>query len=146
MNEKAYDQETVKGSGQTYDVDLERNSSHADDGHADDGHAVPGESFEVGSGWYATAQRFAGKLKIEQRGIERVPEDERTDSGFKALLNVSTMWLSANMVVSSFALGLLAKSLFFMGVGDAMLVILFFNLIGITPVCFFSTFGPAFGL
>lgn len=141
MTEKTYDQETGKGAGQSYNVDLERNSSLVDDGHA-----VPGESFEIGSGWYATAQRFAGKLKIEQRGIERVPEDERTDSGFKALLNVSTMWLSANMVVSSFALGLLAKSLFFMGVADAMLVILFFNLIGITSVCFFSTFGPAFGL
>jgi len=141
MTEKTFDQETGKGAGQSYNVDLERNSSLVDDGHA-----VPGESFEIGSGWYATAQRFAGKLKIEQRGIERVPEDERTDSGFKALLNVSTMWLSANMVVSSFALGLLAKSLFFMGVADAMLVILFFNLIGITSVCFFSTFGPAFGL
>jgi hypothetical protein len=91
MTEKGYDHETSKNPGQTYNVDLER----ADD----NGHAVPGETFELGSGWYATAQRFAGKLKIEQRGIERVPEDERTDSGFKALLNVSTMWLSANMVV-----------------------------------------------
>ena len=27
-----------------------------------------------------------------------------------------------------------------------MLVVLFFNLIGITPVCYFSTFGPRFGL
>jgi len=144
MTEKSYDHETSKVAGQAYDLDLERNSSN----HTihNNGHAVPGESFEIGGGWYATAQRFAGKLKIEQRGIERVPEDERTDSGFKALLNVSTMWLSANMVVSSFALGLLAKSLFFMGVGDAMLVILFFNLLGITSVCFFSTFGPAFGL
>lgn len=56
----------------------------------DDG-AVPGESFEVGNSWYAKIQRVAGKLKVEQRGIERVPEDERTDSGFRALLNVSTM-------------------------------------------------------
>jgi hypothetical protein len=140
MTEKAYDHETSKSAGHSYNVDLERAS---DNGNS---HAVPGETFELGTGWYARAQRFAGKLKIEQRGIERVPEDERTDSGFKALLNVSTMWLSANMVVSSFALGLLAKSLFAMGVADAMLVILFFNLIGITPVCFFSTFGPAFGL
>jgi hypothetical protein len=108
--------------------------------------AIPGESFEIGNGWYARAQRLAGKLKIEQRGIERVPEDERTDAGFKALLNVSTMWLSANMVVSSFALGLLAKSAFHLGAADAMLVILFFNLLGITPVCYFSTFGPKFGL
>jgi purine-cytosine permease-like protein len=50
------------------------------------------------------------------------------------------------MVVSSFALGLLGKSAFSLGCADAMLVILFFNLIGITPVCYFSTFGPKFGL
>lgn len=53
--------------------------------------AVPGESFEYGTGFYAKCMRLAGKLKMEQRGIERVPEDERTDAGFKALLNVSTM-------------------------------------------------------
>ncbi|KXT08958.1 hypothetical protein AC579_10315 [Pseudocercospora musae] len=108
--------------------------------------AIPGESFEYGNTLYARIQRVAGMLKMEQRGIERVPEDERTDTGFRALLNVSTMWLSANMVVSSFALGILANKVFYLGVADAMLVCLFFNLIGITPVCFFSCFGPAFGL
>lgn len=75
-----------------------------------------------------------------------MPEDERTDDGFKALLNVATMWLSANMVVSTFAIGILAKPLFSLGIADAMLACLFFNLIGITPVCYFSTFGPKFGL
>lgn len=50
------------------------------------------------------------------------------------------------MVVSSFAIGVLANSVFYLGVADAMLVILFFNLLGITPVCFFSCFGPTFGL
>ena len=50
------------------------------------------------------------------------------------------------MVVSSFAIGILAKSLFYLGVADAMLVCLFFNLIGILTVCFFSTVGPVFGL
>lgn len=69
--------------------------------YVDEGNAVPGESFEYGSGWYAKVQRLAGRFKIEQRGIERVPEDERTDTGFKSLLNVSTMWLSANMVNNS---------------------------------------------
>ncbi|WPH01683.1 Hypothetical protein R9X50_00453500 [Acrodontium crateriforme] len=108
--------------------------------------AVPGESFEYGTGLYAKCMRLAGKFKMEQRGIERVPEDERTDAGFKALLNVSTMWLSANLVVSSFAIGLLANSVFYLGVADAMLVVLFFNLLGVLPVCFFSTFGPRFGL
>lgn len=50
------------------------------------------------------------------------------------------------MVVSSFAIGLLAQKLFFLGFTDACLVCLFFNLIGILPVCYFSTFGPRFGL
>src|SRR6201996_9237790 len=50
------------------------------------------------------------------------------------------------MVVSSFAIDVLGEAIFGMGVADSMLTILFFNLIGITPVCFFSTFGPRFGL
>lgn len=50
------------------------------------------------------------------------------------------------MVVSSFAIGLLGQSIFGMGIADSCLTILFFNLIGILPVCYFSTFGPRFGL
>ncbi|KAL1652080.1 Purine-cytosine permease fcy21 [Diplodia intermedia] len=130
-------------------VDVEKKAADAEvssdpSGHkTTDGGAVPGESFEYGNSLYAKIQRLAGRFNIEQRGIERVPEDERTD---RSLLNVGTMWLSANMVVSSFAIGLLAKSLFELGVADAMLVCLFFNILGILPVCWFSSFGPVFGL
>ncbi|KAG9201207.1 hypothetical protein G6514_005936 [Epicoccum nigrum] len=123
-----------------YERDLEKEdrvSSMADDG------AVPGETFVQGDSLYAKIQRLAAKFHVEQRGIERVPEDERFDN---SLLNVGTMWLSANMVVSSFAIGLLAQKLFFLGFTDACLACLFFNLIGIIPVCYFSTFGPRFGL
>ena len=78
--------DTEKGPNST-PYDLEKRHGHyiAEDG------AVPGETFEYGNSMYAKAQRFAGKLRVEQRGIERVPEDERTDTGFKAHLNVSTM-------------------------------------------------------
>ena len=55
-------------------------------------------------------------------------------------------WCSANMVVSSFAIGALAIPVFGLGFVDSLLAILFINLLGITPVCFFSTFGPRFGL
>ncbi|KAL4094397.1 hypothetical protein PRIC1_010058 [Phytophthora ramorum] len=103
----------------------------------------PEHNFEDGSSLYARLQRWAGKLKIEQRGIERVPEDERHDD---SLLNVGSMWLAANMVISSFAIGVLGKSLFYLGSADAFLVVLFFNMVGILPVCYFSTFGPIFGL
>ncbi|RLN95079.1 hypothetical protein BBJ28_00017688 [Nothophytophthora sp. Chile5] len=104
---------------------------------------VPVETFDEGSSLYARLQRLAGKLKIEQRGIERVPDDERPDD---SLLNVGSMWLAANMVISSFAIGVLGKSLFYLGAADAFLVVLFFNMVGILPVCYFSTFGPIFGL
>lgn len=94
------DVEKGTATQQTFDKDGSHfNKADGDgDGSVVSNHnAVPGESFEIGTGWYARAQRLAGKLRIEQRGIERVPEDERTDAGFKALLNVATMWLSANV-------------------------------------------------
>ncbi|KAI8943342.1 hypothetical protein NX059_001359 [Plenodomus lindquistii] len=133
------------------DSDIEKNAieSKTEGGRAayveEDG-AVAGESFAIGNGVLAKLQRFAGKFGVEQRGIERVPEYERTDTGFKSYLNVATMWFSANLVVSSFALGLLAKEVFYLGFVDAILTCLFFNLLGIIPVCFFSTFGAKFGL
>ncbi|KAI4279487.1 MAG: hypothetical protein LQ337_000188 [Flavoplaca oasis] len=111
--------------------------------YADENGAVPGESFTIGSSLYARTQRFAKRFGVEPRGIERVPEDERTD---KTLAKAGTMWLAANMVVSSFAIGVLAVPVFHLGFVDALLTILFINLLGITPVCFFSTFGPVFGL
>jgi NCS1 nucleoside transporter family len=55
-------------------------------------------------------------------------------------------WLSPNMVMGHFAVGVLGKAVFGLGVVDAMLVIFFANLLGMLPVCFFSCFGPVFGL
>ncbi|KAI0109090.1 purine-cytosine permease [Nemania sp. FL0031] len=92
---------------------------------------------------YAKLQAFAGKYGVEQRGIERVPDNERTDT---TMSQVGTLWLSANMVVSSFAIGALAVPIFDLGYVDSALTILFVNILGIMPVCFFSTFGPRFGL
>lgn len=141
-----YDIEKSQGlkQGNGYEVDPGFEKRHGS--VVDEGHAVPGESFVYGNSLYAKIQRVAGKFHVEQRGIERVPEDERVDRGFKALLNTSTMWLAANMVVSSFGIGVLAVPVFGLAAVDSMLVILFFNLLGILPVCFFSSFGPMFGL
>ena len=50
------------------------------------------------------------------------------------------------MVVSSFAIGVLAIPVFALGFVDSLLAILFFNILGVVPVCFFSTFGPLFGM
>ena len=54
----------------------------------DESGAVHGESFVVGDTLYAKIQRLAGRFGVEQRGIERVPEDERTD---KTTIKLATM-------------------------------------------------------
>lgn len=46
------------------------------------------ETFENGDSLYAKLQRIAGRLNIEQRGIERVPEHERHDTSY---LNIGSM-------------------------------------------------------
>jgi len=122
---------------------IDEKASYRDVVDADDG-VVHTYTFTQGNTWVAKLHRFAGKFNIEQRGIERVPEDERTDTN--GLVNIGTMWLAANMVVPSFAIGALATPVFGLGFIDTILTIFFFNILGIFPVSFFSTFGPRFGL
>ena len=50
------------------------------------------------------------------------------------------------MVVSSFAIGVLAIPVFALGFTDSVLTIFFINMLGVTPVAFFSTMGPKFGM
>jgi len=132
------------GQPSDYGSDPEKSVEKAYESDVDDSGAVHTEELIKGDSWNAKLQRLAGKFKIEQRGIERVPEDERTD--VNGVINVGTMWLAANMVVSSFAIGALATPVFGLGFVDTILTIFFINILGITPVCFFSTFGPVFGL
>jgi len=141
MEKKMYDD---KEYGATTYTDVSgQHARHGSIIHPDESGAVHGESFTAGNSTYAKLQRFAGKLKLEQRGIERVPEDERTD---KNVWKVGTMWCAANMVVSSLAIGVLAVPVFYLGFVDALLTIFFINCLGAFPVAFFSTFGPRFGM
>lgn len=52
---------------------------HRDSITPDENGAVPGEIFIAGNSPYAKIQRFATRFGVEARGIERVPENERTD-------------------------------------------------------------------
>jgi len=56
------------------------------------------------------------------------------------------MWLSANLVISTIALGALAVPIFGLGFWDGVAVIILFNVLGVLPVAFFSTLGPKLGL
>ena len=79
----------------SYEKDLEKSPdmalSYDKRPSIDETGAVPGETFEYGDSMRAKLMRLAGKFGVEQRGIERVTENERTESGNKALLNVGTM-------------------------------------------------------
>ena len=58
-----------------YDVEAVNETDSAE--YISDGGAVHAETFVVGDSFYARAQRLAGRFGVEQRGIERVPSDER---------------------------------------------------------------------
>lgn len=73
--------------------DVEKHAGVTNLPYEDSTGAVAGETFEYGNSLYAKLQRVAGKLHVEQRGIERVPEDERTDTSY---------WNVGSMVCSTF--------------------------------------------
>lgn len=56
--------------------------------HGHTASAVRAADFAAGDSLYAKLQRAAGKFGVEQRGVERVPEDERTDT---RLSNIGTL-------------------------------------------------------
>jgi NCS1 nucleoside transporter family len=87
--------------------------------------------------------KWASKLNAEARGIERVPEEEQTDT---SIWTAASMWFGCNMVVATFALGTLGITVFGLSFWPAFLCIVFFNILGSQTVAFFSTFGPYFGL
>ncbi len=80
---------------------------------------------------------------IETHGIERVSPRTRTHV---RIFDNFTMWLSANLVISTVALGALAIPVFALGFWESVAVIILFNVLGVLPVAFFSTLGPKLGL
>jgi NCS1 nucleoside transporter family len=80
---------------------------------------------------------------IEAHGIERVSPTTRTHVRIR---DNFTMWLGANLVISTIALGTLANFAFGLGFWDSVASIVIFNALGVLPVAFFSTLGPKLGL
>src|SRR6266516_3250766 len=80
---------------------------------------------------------------VETHGIERVSPQTRTHVRIR---DNFTMWLSANLVISTIALGAIANLAFGLGFWDSLAVIIIFNALGALPVAFFSTLGPKLGL
>src|SRR5258708_2480265 len=80
---------------------------------------------------------------LETHGIERVSPSTRTHI---RIFDNFTMWLSANLVISTVALGALATTVLQLRFWDSLAIIIIFNALGVLPVAFFSTLGPKLGL
>jgi hypothetical protein len=74
-----YDVETAAAEKPTY-VDGNDSTDYV----GDEG-AVHAETFVIGDSLYAKTQRLAGRFGVEQRGIERVPSDERLPAGMSQI-------------------------------------------------------------
>ena len=87
--------------------------------------------------------RFVASLNAETKGVEPVTDEEKTDD---SIINAASMWFSANLVIASYALGGLGPIVFNLNFGTSVLVIIFFNILGLLSIAFFSVFGAEFGL
>jgi hypothetical protein len=58
----------------------EKGTSDVSPGYVGAERVIRKEDLEAGDSLYAKLQRVAGRYGVEQRGIERVPEEEKTDT------------------------------------------------------------------
>lgn len=82
-------------------------------------------------------------LEVEERGIQRVPDSERTD---QTPVQTGILWFTVNFVLSSVTTGALAIPAFRLGLWDSLLAIVLWNALGILPVALFCSWGPFTGL
>ncbi|ODV75015.1 purine-cytosine permease CYBJADRAFT_166778 [Cyberlindnera jadinii NRRL Y-1542] len=123
--------------------DLEKvaTSSMNDDEVSYLGDQTHGQSSDTKLSWI---NQIAASLNAETTGIERVTEDQRNPK--EGVFSSATMWFSANLVIASMSLGMLGQAVWAISFWQSVFVIIFFNILGLLPVAFFSCFGPEFGL
>ncbi|EJU01230.1 hypothetical protein DACRYDRAFT_22455 [Dacryopinax primogenitus] len=92
---------------------------------------------------WAMVEKF-DRYGVEVRGIERVKPEERNPT--QSAWDACTMWMAANCNISTFSLGTLGTSIFYLSLRECFLCILFFNLLSTLPVAYFSTWGCKLGL
>ncbi|KDQ22184.1 hypothetical protein PLEOSDRAFT_1079656 [Pleurotus ostreatus PC15] len=105
-------------------------------------HDSPAEKTEIPSKFIADLGQKLKRWGVESTGIQPIPVEERTDTQYHKLF---FFWFTANVNILSFSAGALAP-VFGLGLRDACLVILFFNLLCTAFPAYLSTWGPKLGL
>lgn len=93
--------------------------------------------------FWLSARRWIRTVGAEEFGIERIPEDMRTNQNPRDLF---TIFFSANCNTATLALGVLAPTYFGLGWWDSFCSIFFFNLLGGIVAALAARFGPKLGL
>ncbi|RXW19399.1 hypothetical protein EST38_g6456 [Candolleomyces aberdarensis] len=83
------------------------------------------------------------RIGVEDRGIQPVPEEQRTDTQYSKLFFI---WFSWNVNILTFSAGTLGPVIFGLGLRDTCLTILFFNLLCCFFPAYFATWGPKLGM
>ncbi|SCV99903.1 LAFE_0B05072g1_1 [Lachancea fermentati] len=87
--------------------------------------------------------RIAAKLNAETKGIEPVTDEEKDDP---SIWSAASMWFSANMVIAAYALGVLGPVVWGLNFWENVIGSVFFSILGLLPVAFFSVFGAELGM
>ncbi|KAJ3127082.1 hypothetical protein HK100_009923 [Physocladia obscura] len=87
--------------------------------------------------WVQSALQRVG---AEVRGVEWVPPHDRAD---KNMWDNFFLWFSFNIAVTTAPVGSYAGPFYGLGLRDAILTIVFFNLLACSTVAFLATLGPA---
>ncbi|KAJ6780360.1 hypothetical protein PWT90_03568 [Aphanocladium album] len=81
--------------------------------------------------------------RVEARGIEPIPLEERTSTRY---YNIATIWTSVNTNILGITFGMLGPLAYNLSLRDSALVILFFNILSCIIPGYLSTLGPKTGL
>ncbi|KAF8858589.1 hypothetical protein BDZ45DRAFT_673864 [Acephala macrosclerotiorum] len=82
---------------------------------------------------------------LEQRGIERVTEEERHGITGAKYMQMLLLWFSTNITANNIAVGMLGPLSYDLGFTDSALCAAFGALLGSAGAAYMSTFGPESG-
>jgi purine-cytosine permease-like protein len=106
------------------------------------GHAVDKDS----SNWFVRLNaRVVSISFLEERGIQRVPEDARYSPSTMGLVQMSLLWFSINLTANNVAVGLLGPLVYGLGFVDSALCAVYGGMLGCAGAAYMSTYGPQSG-
>ncbi|KAJ8509482.1 hypothetical protein ONZ45_g8353 [Pleurotus djamor] len=109
---------------------------------AADVHSIDSAHDSSHSGYFSGLSEKLRGWGVETRGIQPVPPHERTDTQYHKIFFI---WMSSNFNIFSFSIGALAPS-YGVGLRDACISILLFNLLCCIPPAYICTWGSGLGL